>query len=663
MQPFCTGFFVLSLLTATVLRAQSTVPIVTRPLPVQSLALGAGASVDLRNYFGLPDVIGQVVQFDTVLGRYNFELFTADAPLAGANFLNYVNRGTYNNTIIHRSVPGFVVQGGGYTNSTNAVHIPVDAPIRNEFRRANVRGTVAMAKLGGNPDSATSEWFVNLADNRANLDNQNGGFTVFARVLGTGMNVIDAVAALPTGDVGFSATVSLQGVPLRNVTAGQTQILLQNLVAVNTVTAVPVYPTAGGGTAVLAFTVTNSNSSVVTAALSGSTLTLTPVAGGTASISIRATDTNGNPAESTFGVTVQATSPIGVTTHPVSQTIAPGGSTQLSVVAFGANPLSYQWTRDGLSIPGATTATLAFTNLTASSDGDYAVIVSNPVGTTTSRVARLTVAAADPGRLVNLSVRSLAGVNGQPLIVGFNVGGGAKSLLVRGIGPGLAAFGVADTVVDPTLRIFDGGTAPVDQNDDWGSATNAASLPALFSGLGAFALTAGSRDAALAISVSGSRTAHIIGKTATAGVALVELYDAGTGNSPKLTNVSARNFVGTGDNVLIAGFVINGNVPRKLLVRGVGPTLADFGVGGTLADPRLEIFSGTTVLAAGDNWADEPNAGEIVATASAVGAFALRNGSRDAALVLTLAAGSYSVKISGVGSTTGEALVEIYEVP
>lgn len=644
-------------------RAQSTVPAVLQPLPVQTMGGGSGTSIDLRTYFGLPDVTGQVVQFDTVMGRYNFEVFPTDTPLTAANFLGYVNRGAYNNTIIHRSVPGFVVQGGGYTSSVNASHIPVEAQVRNEFKKNNVRGTVAMAKTAVSPDTATSEWFVNLADNRANLDNQNGGFTVFARVLGNGMNVIDAVAALQSATIGFSATVSLDNVPVRNVVAGQTQVLLQNLVTVNTVRVVPIYPPAEGGTSVLSFSVTNSNSAVVTAAITGSTLTLTPVASGTASITVRATDTNNSTVESTFGVTVQAASPIGLIAQPVSQTVAPGGSAQLSVTAFGANPLSYQWTRNGQVVSGATAATLAFTNLSEAVAGDYAVVVSNPAGTTTSRVARLTVAAPDPGRLVNLSVRSLSGVNGQPLIVGFSVGGGAKALLVRGIGPGLAAFGVADTVVDPTLRIFDGGTAPVDQNDDWGTASNAASLPVLFSSLGAFALSAGSRDAALAISVSGSRTAHIIGKATVPGVALVELYDAGEGNSPKLTNVSARNFVGTGDNVLIAGFVINGNVPRKLLVRGVGPTLADFGVTGTLSDPKLEIFSGATAVATGDNWSDEPNAGELVATATAVGAFALKSGSRDAALVLTLPAGSYSAKISGVGGTTGEALVEIYEVP
>jgi cyclophilin family peptidyl-prolyl cis-trans isomerase len=636
---------------------QATVPTVLEPLPGQTLGVGGSGTVDLRAYFGLPGVTGQIVQFNTVSGRYNFEMYGVDAPLSVANFLNYVNRGAYNNTIIHRSVPGFVVQGGGYTYSVNSTHIPVDAPVRNEFRRPNVRGTVAMAKLGGNPDSATSEWFVNLADNRANLDNQNGGFTVFARVLGTGMTVIDAVAALPVANV-----MNLEGVPVRNVTAGQTQLLLQNLVAVTSVAQVAIYPSAGGGTAVLSFSLTNSEPDVVSAVISGSTLTLTPIAAGTANISVRATDTHGNSAVNSFVVGVQGVSSVGFSQQPVSQTVAPGGGAELSVVALGNGPLSYQWMRNGVNVAGATQRTLSFVNVAATAAGDYTVSVSDATGRATSWVARLTVAEPELGRLVNLSVRSLAGVNGEPLIVGFNVGGGAKTLLVRGIGPGLGAFGVPDTLVDPLLKIFAEGPSPVEENDDWGASANGANLPGLFARLGAFALPAGSRDAALAVTIGGSRTAHVMGKTATAGVALVELYDAGSGNAPRLTNVSARNFVGTGDNVLIAGFVISGNVPRQLLVRAVGPTLADFGVVGTLLDPRLEISSGDTLVASGDNWSDEPNAAVIRATAARVGAFALKEGSRDAALVLTLPAGAYSAKISGVRSATGVALVEIYEV-
>ena len=142
----------------------------------------------------------------TTLGDIEIELLQQEAPATVANFLNYVNDGDYLNSFVHRSAPGFVIQGGGFTfvDAPPPVRIPVDDPVANEFdpSRSNVRGTLAMAKLGDDPDSATSQWFINLADNSANLDTQNGGFTVFARVLGDGMAVADAIAALPIWNAG-----------------------------------------------------------------------------------------------------------------------------------------------------------------------------------------------------------------------------------------------------------------------------------------------------------------------------------------------------------------------------------------------------------------------------------------------------------------------------
>jgi cyclophilin family peptidyl-prolyl cis-trans isomerase len=143
------------------------------------------------------------------------DLFEDEAPATVANFLNYIDAGAgtrrYDGTFVHRSAVGFVLQLGGYQFDPGAgsfaaggvSHIPVDAPVNNEFSsdRSNLRGTIAMAKLDGDPDSATSEWFFNLDDNAANLDNQNGGFTVFGRVLGTGMDTIDAIAALEVRSV------------------------------------------------------------------------------------------------------------------------------------------------------------------------------------------------------------------------------------------------------------------------------------------------------------------------------------------------------------------------------------------------------------------------------------------------------------------------------
>lgn len=135
-------------------------------------------------------------------GEWCMEMLRSAAPVTVDNFLRYVNNGDYTHMFLHRSVPGFVVQGGGFGIDPQGFLFNVRnyGTIVNEYRRSNVRGTVAMAKLGGNVNSASNQWFVNLANNSANLDNQNGGFTVFAEIV-YGMDVIDRIAGFRVGNV------------------------------------------------------------------------------------------------------------------------------------------------------------------------------------------------------------------------------------------------------------------------------------------------------------------------------------------------------------------------------------------------------------------------------------------------------------------------------
>ncbi len=156
----------------------------------------------------VPSVCSAVVaRLETSFGLIDVQLYDTGAPLTVANFLTYVKSKAYDNSFFHRNVPGFVLQGGGFTwDAVNSKikAVPSNAPVVNEFdiSRSNVRGTIAMAKIGadqpgGGPDSATNQWFFNLANNASNLDNQNGGFTVFGKVVNSGMSVVDTIAALP----------------------------------------------------------------------------------------------------------------------------------------------------------------------------------------------------------------------------------------------------------------------------------------------------------------------------------------------------------------------------------------------------------------------------------------------------------------------------------
>ncbi len=163
-----------------------------------------------------------VVLVKTSLGNFEVNLFDKTTPVAVNNFLTYVNAGSYNNTIFHRSISKFVVQGGAFTytgnNASPFLAVPQRAAINNEPKLSNVRGTVAMAKISGDPNSATNQWFVNLIDNSANLDLQNGGFTVFGQISAQGMEIIDSIAQLPT-----TLNPAFPGVPLRNYTAADSQ--------------------------------------------------------------------------------------------------------------------------------------------------------------------------------------------------------------------------------------------------------------------------------------------------------------------------------------------------------------------------------------------------------------------------------------------------------
>jgi hypothetical protein len=148
------------------------------------------------------------------------------------------------------------------------------------------------------------------------------------------------------------------------------------------------------------------------------------------------------------------------------------------------------------------------------------------------------------------------------------------------------------------------------------------------------------------------------------GVALVEVYDGLAGDpTARLLNLSTRAFVGTGENILIAGFVVGGTGSMRLLLRGIGPGLSQFGVANVVAQPRLTIFSGGTPISSNTGWTTNGFKQDLIIAAAAVSAFPLVEGRADSAMLFNATPGAYTIQISGVGETTGEAMVEIYVLP
>ncbi|MBN8457137.1 MAG: peptidylprolyl isomerase [Verrucomicrobia bacterium] len=272
--------------------------------------------VNLNQVFGTEAIDDQVVRFTSWYSLsgapvvLDFALFSQRTPATRANFLNYVNGGDYVDSIIHRSVPGFVIQGGGFRFGTGGLEsVPTDPPVVNEFGVSNTLGTIAMAKLGGDPNSATSQWFVSLGANSDTLDPQNGGFTVFGRVTkGTFGNaqIFGDPVDFPIWDAGGA----LNELPLfQSFVDGIGQSWPDYSILFESVTLEPLPAGQAGESSILTYSVvSNSNSALASAVLNAGNLTVTPVSGqtGSTTITIRATDSVGNTVDDTFLVTVNA---------------------------------------------------------------------------------------------------------------------------------------------------------------------------------------------------------------------------------------------------------------------------------------------------------------------------------------------------------------------
>ena len=238
-------------------------------------------------------------------------------------------------------------------------------------------------------------------------------------------------------------------------------------------------------------------------------------------------------------------------------------------------------------------------------------------------------------------------------IGGFIISGSApKHVLIRAIGPSLSRFGLTDLLADPVLELHGPGSFGIIKNDNWRDSQEA-QIKA-----DGFPPTNDIESAIDATLPPGAYTALVTGKDNTSGIGLVEVYDLDQAADSKLGNLSTRALVGTGDNIVIAGFILGNNEgPDRVVVRGLGPSLSAFGLSNVLEDPTLELRDGNGSLILADNdWQDNPaQAAEITAAGLAP------SDDRESAIAATLPPGLYTALLSGLNNGTGIGLVEVYD--
>lgn len=336
-----------------------------------------------------------------------------------------------------------------------------------------------------------------------------------------------------------------------------------------------------------------------------------------------------------------------------------GDTATLAVTATGTLPLIYKWVKDGVTIASGTGPTLTITSVSPSAVGSYSVTISNSAGTVTTAPVQLTVSTTTTAdstsiALTNVSFRSFLASSDAVLTAGYSIKGTSeKRLLIRAIGPTLTRFGVSPALQDPRLEVLDSKGIRVSENNDWPEM-----LAPIFETAGAFPLPFGSANAAALVTVAaGFGTVEVRGTSP--GIALLEFFDTSDTRMSRLVNLSARGRVGSGDSVLVAGFATSGVGTIRLLIRGIGQRLAEFGLSGTLADPRLELHNAEgDLVSTNDDWSPD-----LATTFTTAGAFTLVPGSKDAAMIVTVKGGArYSVLLRGNEGVTGEALLEIYEL-
>ncbi|MCF3652119.1 matrixin family metalloprotease [Synoicihabitans lomoniglobus] len=304
--------------------------------------------------------------------------------------------------------------------------------------------------------------------------------------------------------------------------------------------------------------------------------------------------------------------------------------------------------------------------------GTYTVFIGNADGQVEA-AAELVVNPVETSaatKMANLSTRAFAGSGSRTLTVGFVIEGTApKRVLVRAVGPTLGEdpFNLPGTQADPRLTLIQSEVGDVATNDNWETNTTAtaAEIAAITQSAGGFALPSGSLDAAILVELDpGVYTAQVEGAAGDEGLVIVEAYDVdATDSDSRLVNLSTRGYVSTGNNIIIAGLVVEGPAPRTYLLRAVGDTLLDFNILDYMDDTVMTLYQGQTIIRYVDDWDDPSEHQPMLESAmQQLGAFPLTD-RQESALKITLAPGAYTLQVSGFGDAEGVALIEIYEFP
>lgn len=430
-------------------------------------------------------------------------------------------------------------------------------------------------------------------------------------------------------------------------TSNEAVLVVQEPVSTNVAPVITTHPVSQTVSASSSVTFTAGASGVPTptyqwlrngVALSGATnasLTFASVASTDAGVyALVATNVAGSATSNGATLTVTSPPPTNVapviTTHPVSQTVAESSSVTFTAGASGVPTPTYQWLRNGVSLSGATNASLTLVSVTTADAGVYSLIATNVAGTASCGGATLTVTVSSSAVAPVITTQPLSQTVPAKSNVTFTVAAsGTPAATYQWAKDGAAIAGATSSSL--VLRNVNRGHAGIYS----AVATNSAG-------------SATSNGATLIVlnSVKRASSEPLAG----------DEYEP---TPSRLTNLSVRSMAGAADDSLIVGFVVRGTGSKSVLLRGAGPSLAEFGVPNVVQNPSLAIYSGATLLDANDDWGSAPRAAQIAEAGSAVGAFALA--AQDAALLTSVEPGAYTVQFSSALGTPGAGLVEVYD--